>query len=624
MTWEDFCFELCEQFGHEEYQSVFRQFFHLGQSGTVADYIEKFTEMMHALKAHHSSWDPNFFPSHFVEGLRDVVKAVVLVHRPKDLATAISVACLQEEALELGVHKEPRCPETTRSNLRGALPLPPPPPRATMVAEDKHGQEAARSASTDDRVAALCNYRRAKGLCFICGKRWAPGHKCGSTVNLNVVEEMFAMLGCDTNGSLSAPSEAGQDTATLLTISSEALTCKVTQRTVRLQGVISNCQVSMLIDSGSSHSFINDHIAEHIPGVRHHTPRMRVRVADGGFLFSDQELPNCSWHIQGVNFQTDLKILPLGCYDVILGMDLLEEHSPMDVDWKQKTMQFQYLGQLVLITGVRPDISRCSEVTVAQLSCLLQQHAVACTVQLCSVDGSSESGTVPMVVQNLITDFAAVFDEPVGLPPPRLFDHAIPLIPGAQPVNRRPYRYNPAQKDEIEKQVKAMLAQGVIQSSVSLFASPALLVQKKDGSWRMCVDYRHLNALTVKNRYPLPVIDELLDELAGAAMFSSLDMRAGYHQIRMKPEDESTMNTILAPLLRRCVLVFIDDILVYITSLEEHVIHLRQVFELLQAHDLRVKKSKCAFAQKEVTYLGHVVSAAGVATDTKNILAVQK
>jgi hypothetical protein len=124
------------------------------------------------------------------------------------------------------------------------------------------------------------------------------------------------------------------------------------------------------------------------------------------------------------------------------------------------------------------------------------------------------------------------------LPPIRTYDHSITLIPGAVPVNSRPYRYSPLHKDEIERQVKELLEAGLITSSNSPFASPVLLVQKKDGSWRFCVDYRKLNSLAIKNRFPMPIIEEILDELFGKKFFTKLDMRAGYHQIRMRVEDE--------------------------------------------------------------------------------------
>jgi hypothetical protein len=165
-------------------------------------------------------------------------------------------------------------------------------------------------------------------------------------------------------------------------------------------------------------------------------------------------------------------------------------------------------------------------------------------------------------------------------------------------------------KDEIEPQVKDMLQKGLIQHSKSVFSSAMLLVKKKDNAWRFCVDYRHLNALTEKSKYHVPVIDELLDELHGASWFSSLDLRVGFHQILMQPGEEfktafqthighfefrvmafgltgapdtfqKAMNTTLAPMLRKGVLVFFDDILVYSSSLEEHVNHLHQIFQLL-------------------------------------------
>jgi hypothetical protein len=255
------------------------------------------------------------------------------------------------------------------------------------------------------------------------------------------------------------------------------------------------------------------------------------------------------------------------------------------------------------------------------------------------------------IVQQLLQQFDFIFAEPDSLPPSRFCDHSIPLITGARPVNIRPYRFSPAMKDEIESKVADMLSQGLIQHSSSAFSSPVLLVRKKDNTWRFCVDYRHLNALTLKSKYPVPIIDELLDELFGASCFSILDLRASFHQVLLKAGEEHktafqthmgyyefrvmafglkgaprtfqrAMNHTLLPLLRKFALVFFDNILVYSDSLESHLQHLRQVFTLLAQDQWKVKRSKCVFAQPSVSYLGQVFSKDGVATDPNKIQAI--
>lgn len=236
----------------------------------------------------------------------------------------------------------------------------------------------------------------------------------------------------------------------------------------------------------------------------------------------------------------------------------------------------------------------------------------------------SESELLPPEVRQILDNFSEVFESPKGLPPRREYDHSIRLMPRATPVAKRPYRIPPHLKDELEKQITEMLESGVIRPSNSPFSSPVIMVKKKDGTWRMVIDYRHLNALTIKAKYPIPIIDELLDELAGAAWFSKLDLRAGYHQIRLAPREEfktafqtyighfeftvvaygltgaprtfqGAMNTDLSPTLRKYAVVFFDDILIFSKSYMEY---LASVLQIMKEKHWQVKMSKCDFAKQ--------------------------
>jgi hypothetical protein len=256
------------------------------------------------------------------------------------------------------------------------------------------------------------------------------------------------------------------------------------------------------------------------------------------------------------------------------------------------------------------------------------------------------------LLDGLLDVFTDVFVEPTGLPLVHARDHHIVLKPSTTLVAVRLYRYLAAHKDELERQCTAMLKQGTVHRSISTFSSPVLLVKKLNGSWRFCVDYRALNVLRIKDAFLIPVVDELLDELHGARFFTKLDLRSGYHQVRMRPEDvhktafrthdslyeflvmpfglcntpatfQALMNDVLWPFLHRFMLVFFDDILIYNKSWANHLCHLRTVLTELRHHKLFIKRAKCAFGATFVAYLGHVISEAGVAMDLAKVQAVQ-
>lgn len=265
---------------------------------------------------------------------------------------------------------------------------------------------------------------------------------------------------------------------------------------------------------------------------------------------------------------------------------------------------------------MKQKLHKVQQINSAQLASLHRTTAVAYAIQLCAVErdvtqiAKSAEAMHPELLQ-LLHSYEDLFAEPQGLPPRRACDHRIPLMAGAQPVNIRSYRHKPELKNEIDKQVAELLQSGVIQKSVSPFASPSIVVKKKDGTWCLCQDYRRLNSMTIVSKYPVPIIEEILDELAGSKWFSKLDLRVGYHQIRLAKEEEfkkafhthsghfeygvmpfglagapgtflGAMNNTLQPVLRKSAMVFFDDILVCSSSFQQHLIHLHEVFDLLR------------------------------------------
>lgn len=247
----------------------------------------------------------------------------------------------------------------------------------------------------------------------------------------------------------------------------------------------------------------------------------------------------------------------------------------------------------------------------------MERELDPCALVLTSVEQVALSTASTQMVleelQILFNEFEDIFQSVSGLPPARLQNHGTPLKDKGVVVKIRPYMYPMIQKLELEKLVGEMFKARIIRDSSSPFTSPVVMVKKKDRTWRLCVDYKHLNQKTIKDRFPIPIIEELLDERGQAQIFSKLDLKSGYHHIRMHEADipktafkmhegyyeflvmpfgltnspftfQGLMNTIFRPLLRKTVLVFFDDILAYSSTWIKHLNHLREVFELLRQH----------------------------------------
>ncbi|GJY49816.1 putative reverse transcriptase domain-containing protein [Tanacetum coccineum] len=253
----------------------------------------------------------------------------------------------------------------------------------------------------------------------------------------------------------------------------------------------------------------------------------------------------------------------------------------------------------------------------------------------------------------IVQDFPEVFPEDLpGLPPARPVEFQIDLILGAAPVARAPYRLAPSEMKELSEQLQELSDKGFIRPSSSPWGAPVLFVKKKDGSFRMCIDYRELNKLTVKNRYPLPRIDDLFDQLQGSNIYSKIDLRSGNHQLRVREQDipktsfrtryghytfqvrpfgltnapavfMDLMNRVCKPYLDKFVIVFIDDILIYSKDEKEHEEHLKAILELLKKEQLYAKFSKCEFWIPKVQFLGHVIDSRGIHVDPAKIESIK-
>ncbi|CAI7859372.1 unnamed protein product [Closterium sp. NIES-54] len=418
-----------------------------------------------------------------------------------------------------------------------------------------------------------------------------------------------------------------------------------------LEVICNGRRLQALVDSGASHSVCDKTTIERI-NEKYTPSNFTATMVDGSKL---QVYGEAGLHLQmgPLRWKPTLPVTNIKGLDLILGRDFLKKFNP-EINWVTRTASIYNQDRRVPLlnwinTGDIP------EETLARFEKDVKRTMAGFVALVTNEDeGERKTLELPPAIQKLLEEFEDVLpdDLPDQLPPYRTHQHEIIEEPGSKPTFRAPYRLSSTELADMKKQIEYLLDKGLIRPSTSPYGAPVLFTPKPDGSLRMCIDYRALNKQTIKNKYPIPRIDYLLDQLRGATVFSKLDLRSGYWQVRMADNSihktafrtrygsyeylvmpfglinapstfQAEMNHILRPLLDECVVVYLDDILIYSRDMKQHIEHLRRVFEILRREKFYVKLSKCEFALKKVQFLGHMVSAQGVHVDPKKIEAVR-
>ena len=408
---------------------------------------------------------------------------------------------------------------------------------------------------------------------------------------------------------------------------------------MHVQVLLNGIRVKAMADNGATHNFVATSEAS----------RLDLKLVDDDSRI--KAVNSKAQRIQGIAKDVLLQVgewkgkmnllyVPLDDFNLILGIDFF---------LKSKATLIPFLGGLMIleekqpcfvpaVKGMAEKLGKAEMVSALQLKKRLKRGQETHLAALVEIHEGHDA-EVPDSVAWILKEFRDIMPSelPKELPPRRPIDHKIELQAGAKPSAQVPYWMAPAELLELRKQLKELLNSGMIQPSRAPFGAPVLFQKKHDGSLRMCVDYRALNKVTIKNKYPIPLAAELFDRLAKARYFTKLDLRSGYWQVRIVEGDEAKatcvtrygsyeflvmpfglknapttfcnlMNDVLFDYLDAFVVVYLDDIVVYSQTLKEHEMHLKKVFQQLREHKLYVKPEKSEFAREQITFLGHKIS----------------
>jgi hypothetical protein len=423
---------------------------------------------------------------------------------------------------------------------------------------------------------------------------------------------------------------------------------------------VKGAPLHFIVDSGSQKNLISAEVIKRLdlPMTPHPQPYTIGWLRQGRDLCVSQQC-RLPYDIKPFKDEVLCDISPLEVCDVLLGQPYL---------WKRHVV-YESRPRSVIITLGRqlyriPEVASptaISLISAKQCSKVISQtgkfiffviHAHSKQKVATSMASTQSLSLQQKQVDGIVEEYRDIFSSPTGVPTHCQVKHPIDLTPDTPLPNGPVYHRSLMENDEIRHQIQELLQKGHIRPNSSPCGSPIVLVQKKDGTWRLCIDYRALNKITVRNRYPIPRIDDLLDQLKGEKFFNKIDLKSGYHQVPIEPTDvwKTTfkskeglfewlvmpfgltnapttfmrlMDDVLRPFTNSFVVVYLDDILIFNRTWEEHMRHIQQVLSTLRQHKLYANLEKCSFGMNKVQYLGYIVDEHGVHVDPAKIQVIR-
>ncbi|GJZ49134.1 putative nucleotidyltransferase, ribonuclease H [Tanacetum coccineum] len=607
-TWAEFVADFKKQFYPEnaknEAKSRLRK---LKQSGTIREYVKEFTTLV--LEIPELSDQDSLF--YFLDGLQGWAKTELERRGVQDLSTAIAQA---EALIDFSTRRDSSKPKDKKVNQEKG--------RGEKNAQPK--VNVARKPPTGKDKNLKTSYKN--GGCFICdGPHRA--RDCPKKASLN---------GMSAHDDEEASDGGSMGSIRILNaIKAKTEVLKVIGKGLQyVEATINGVKVRALVDSGATHNFVADDEAKRI-GINATKGSGTIKVVNSPAKAIHRVAKDVRAKIGEWEGTIDLSVVPMDDFKVVIGLEFFDKTCMVSTERDAKSGA-KTLSAMQFKKGFNK--SEPCYLAVTRLE----------------TDGGSSKVEVPKVIERVLDEFKDVMPKelPKKLPPRRELDHTIELKTGSKPLAKAPYRMPPPELEELRNQLKELMNVGYIRPSKAPYAALVLFQRKKDGSLRMCIDYRALNKVTIKNKYHIPLIADLFDHLGKARYFTKLDLRSGYCQVRIAEGDEAKttcvtrygsyefsvmpfgltnapmtfctlMNKLFHPFFDKFMVVYLDDIVVYSHTLEDHVLHLKQVFQVLQGNELYVKLEKCSFAQDEVELLGHKIKDGGLMMDGAKIKAIQ-